>query len=640
MASHSRETRLHTVVETAVDGLILIDEQGKIRMFNPACERLFGYSAGEVLGQNVKLLLAQPLHEELRGNPDTRWTGKSKIIGIGQEVDGRRKDGTTFPLGLFIAEARPDEGAVFVGIIHDLTERRRAEQAMREMTSRLKLVVDAALDGIILIDVAGKVLMFNPACERLFGYGAGEVIGQNVKLVMPSPFHEGHDGFLENYRHTGERKIIGIGREVAGRRKDGTTFPLELSVGETHQEGQSAFVAIIHDVTERKRMETQLVQAQKMESVGQLSGGIAHDFNNLLTVIIGNADALSEKLRARPNLRLLCDAITNAGYRGAELTRRLLLFGRRKTLQPVSVDCNRLVEEMGNLLRRTLRQDIEIRTSCEPGLAPAFADPAQTESAILNLALNAQDAMPTGGTLTIATANSHFDERYRDDHPEVLPGDYILISVADEGKGMLPEVRERAFEPYFSTKEAGKGSGLGLSMVYGFVRQSGGQVTINSEPSLGTTVRLYLPVSTTEEKPAEPMQESKPEVAARFAAILVVEDDPFVRAYAVALLETLGYRVLVATDGRDALVKLGEDRTIDLLFSDVIMPGGISGWELAERAQKLRPGLRVLLTSGYSPETLVPRTPLSSHFTILNKPYRKSDLALRLKEVWESDASG
>jgi PAS domain S-box-containing protein len=635
LADQTDETRLlRAVVNTAVDGVILIDAGGIVRMFNPACERLFGYLATEVVGENVKMLMPIPFHTEHdRYLENYARTGVRKIIGIGRQVEGRRKDGSTFPMDLSVGEAKEGGDAVFVGVIHDLTERVRSQRAIGELVSRLRAVVDTAVDGVILIDANGSVLMFNPACERLFGYEAAEVIGQNVKLLMPPPFHDHHDTFLANYNRTGERKIIGIGREVVGRRKDGSTFPMDLSVGEAKQERASIFVGIIHDLTERKRTEEQLVQAQKMETVGQLSGGIAHDFNNLLTVIIGNAEALGESLKARPDLKQLCDGILTAGDRGAELTQRLLAFSRRQTLQPVVFNCNRLIEEMKQLLKRALRENIDTRTSLDPEILFAFADPAQLESAILNLALNAQDAMPTGGSLMIATANASLDQLYLDAHPEVKAGPYIMISITDTGTGMPPEVRERAFEPFFTTKDVGKGSGLGLSMVYGFAKQSNGHVAIYTELGLGTTVRIYLP--------ARSVPESERAVAAVAASddappgsetVMLVEDDPFVRGYAVACLEHLGYRVVVATDGREAVTLLTKGATPDVLFTDVVMPGGLSGWELADRARAMQPGLRVLLTSGYPMETMA-RGHHDLESALLRKPYRKAELARRLRAL-------
>jgi PAS domain S-box-containing protein len=621
-------------METAADGIILIDAGGTVLMFNLACERLFKYTADEVIGQNVKMLMPGPYrdeHDHYLGN--FQRTGERKIIGIGREVFGQRKDGTTFPMDLSVGEARQDDGSIFVGIIHDLTERERVERALRESTARLGAVVEAAIDGVILIDSRGRILMFNPACERLFQYRADEVIHENVGLLMPSSYRVEHDGYIRNFLDIGERKS-GVGREVLGQRKDGSTFPMDLSAAEAKQDGEAIFVGIIHDLTERKRTEEQLVQAQKMETVGQLSGGIAHDFNNLLTVIVGNAEFLSEKLKSRQDLKQLADDIGRAGDRGAELTQRLLAFGRRQVLRPVEIECNDLLDSMHKLLRRTMREDIEIKTDFDPDLPMAFADPAQLESAVLNLALNAQDAMPSGGRLTISTANASLDDHYKSLHPEVLPGEYVLVSITDDGEGMPKEVIEKVFEPFFTTKEVGKGSGLGLSMVYGFVKQSNGHVSIYSEPGLGTTIRIYLPRAGT--KSVRPLAQSHADnesLPSGTETVLIVEDDPFVRSYAVMRLESLGYSVVSAVDGDDALQKLRAGIHADILFTDIVMPGGINGWELADLARQLRPGLPVLLTSGYALETLAKHGRLRAGAIVLAKPYRKADLARRLREV-------
>jgi PAS domain S-box-containing protein len=626
---------LRAVVETAVDGVILIDARGSILMFNSSCEKLFQYQASEVIGQNVKMLMPGPYREEHDGYIENfHRTGERKIIGIGREVFGRRKDGTTFPMDLSVGEAKQDEGSIFVGIIHDLTERERVERALRESNARLKAVVDTAVDGVILIDARGRILKFNPACEKLFQYRADEARNQNVKMLMPSSYRVEHDGYIRNFLETGERKIIGIGREVLGQRKDGSTFPMDLSVGEATQEGESIFVGIIHDLTERKRTEELLVQAQKMEMVGQLSGGIAHDFNNLLTVIVGNAEFLSEQLKARHDLKQLADDIGRAGDRGSELTQRLLAFGRRQILRPVEIDCNHLLDSMHKLLSRTLRQDIEIKADFDPEVSFAFADAAQLESAVLNLAVNAQDAMLAGGRLTISTANASLDDNYQTLHPEIMSGEYVLIAVTDDGEGMPKEVIERVFEPFYTTKEVGKGSGLGLSMVYGFVKQSNGHVTIYSEPGLGTTVRLYLPQITTKfPRSQQQLQIESVPFPTGSETVLVVEDDPFVRSYAISRVQSLGYSVIAAVDGNDALQKLRTDISVDILFTDIVMPGGVNGWELADLARQLRPGLPVLLTSGYALETLVKHGRLRAGAVVLTKPYRKADLALRLREV-------
>lgn len=631
-------TSLHAVLDTVVDGVILIDASGLVLMFNPACEKLFQYRADEVIGRNVKMLMPASYRDEHDGYiANFHRTGERKIIGSGREVVGQRRDGSTFPMDLSVGEARQQGGSIFVGVIRDLTERERAERALRESAARLKAIVDTAVDGIILIDAKSNIRMFNPACERLFGYRAEEVLGHNVKVLMPSPYRDEHDGYLLNFHRTGERKIIGIGREVVGRRKDGTTFPMDLSVGEAREAGDSSYVGIIHDATERKRTGEQLIQAQKMEIVGQLSGGIAHDFNNLLTVIVGNAEFLSDQLKARHDLQVLADDIGRAGGRGAELTQRLLAFSRRQMLTPVEIDCNGLLDTLHKLLARTLRENIRIETKFDPELRFAFADAAQLESAILNLALNAQDAMPAGGRLTISTTNVSLDGSYHTLHPEVRPGEYVMVVVTDNGEGMPKDVLARVFEPFFTTKETGKGSGLGLSMVYGFVKQSNGHVALYSEPGLGTTIRIYLPTApeSAQRAPTKPWIYDEILPLGR-ETVLVVEDDPFVRSYAVMCLKSLGYEVIAAADGTHALQKLAEHDGVDILFTDIVMPGGINGWELAERAQALRPDLLVLLTSGYALDTLAKDGWLRNGSVILNKPYRKNELARRLREVVSS----
>ncbi|MGE0718857.1 MAG: PAS domain S-box protein [Alphaproteobacteria bacterium] len=631
------EFRLRAVVDTAVDGVILIDTGGAVLMFNPACERLFGYRAEEVIGRNVRMLMPEPYRSEHDGYIAAyRRTREPRIIGIGREVTGLRRDGTTFPMELSVGEAQ-GERPFFVGIVRDLTERKRVEGELRGAVARLSAVLDTAVDGMILIDGLGVVQMFNPACEKLFGYRAEEVVGRNVKMLMPEPYRDEHDRYIASYHATGERKIIGIGREVVGRRKDGSTFPMELSVGEVRQAGISSFVGVIHDLSGRRETEAKLAQAQKMETVGQLSGGIAHDFNNLLTVVIGNAETLSERLKARPDLKELCDAILAAGERSAELTRRLLAFSRRQVLQPVVIDANRMIGDMRTLLRRMLREDVALEIAGGERLDGVVADPAQLESALLNLALNAQDAMPEGGRLIIGSANAALDEEYCRGFPDVRPGRYVMISVTDDGTGMQPEVAARAFEPFFTTKEVGKGSGLGLSMVYGFVKQSNGHVTIYSEVGLGTTVRLYLPAAEGSVGAATLAPSPPPPTSRPGETVMVVEDDAFVRAYAVSCLASLGYAVLTAVDGSEALAALAAGAAPDVLFTDVVMPGGVNGWDLAEQARAARPGLRVLLTSGYALETLAVRGRMPAGTVILNKPYRRAELGRRLREMLDAD---
>jgi CheY-like chemotaxis protein len=338
-------------------------------------------------------------------------------------------------------------------------------------------------------------------------------------------------------------------------------------------------------------------------------------------------------LKSRPDMQKIADAVVQAGERGAELTQRLLAFSRRQTLQPLELDCNRLVVGMENMLQRMLGETISVRAVIETDLWAAYADAGQLENAILNLAINARDAMKGGGSLTLTTSNMPLDERYRALHPEVNPGLYVMVAVTDDGAGMTPDVLAHVFEPFFTTKEVGKGSGLGLSMVYGFVKQSNGHVAIYSEPGLGTTVRIYLPAAATAADHAASLGDHDHPTTPTRETVLVAEDDPFVRSYAVTCLGTLGYAVVETADAREALQKLGDGTHIDLLFTDVVMPGGMNGWELADRARQMRPGLKILLTSGYAMEALADRGRLPEGALILNKPYRKAELAQRLREA-------
>jgi PAS domain S-box-containing protein len=515
-----------------------------------------------------------------------------------------------------------------------LQQFRQAQQALRESMARLTAVVETAVDGFILIDSRGRILLFNPACERLFGYRADEVFNENVKMLMPQTYSLHHDNYIKNFLQTAERKIIGIGREVAGLRKDGSTFPMELSVGEAKQDGESIFVGIIHDLTGRKETEEQLRQAQKMEMVGQLSGGIAHDFNNLLTVIVGNAEHLGEQLKSRQDLRQLADDICQAGERGAELTQRLLAFSRRQLLQPLAIDCHGLLNSLYKLLRRALRENIEISIALNSEATLAFADRAQLESAVLNLALNAQDAMPTGGKLTLSSGVASLDDHCQGLHPGIEAGEYAMVAVTDNGQGMAPEVVARAFEPFYTTKEVGKGSGLGLSMVYGFTKQSKGHASIHSEVGLGTTVRIYLPQAATGVRRSQDQDRAEETtIPSGHETILIAEDDPFVRTSVIQRVENLGYTVVAAVNGNDALLKLRANPNISVLFTDIVMPGGMSGWELADLARQIRPGLPVIFSSGYALEALVEQGRAPAQSIVLTKPYRQAELAKRLSEA-------
>jgi PAS domain S-box-containing protein len=505
--------------------------------------------------------------------------------------------------------------------------------------AKLRGILESAVTAIITIGDRGLIEDVNPSTERLFGYDASELIGQNVKMLMPEPYRGEHDGYISSYVGTGVKKIIGIGREVSGRRKDGTTFPLHLSVSEFEADGRRYFTGMIHDISDRmhveealRESERRLGQSQKMEAVGQLTGGIAHDFNNLLLVITGNLELLEPRLNDEESRVLLKEAQDAAGL-GSKLTDQLLTFARRRHMDAQVIQLNDLVVSITDMLRRTLGEHITLSTSLARDVWVTRADPGQFQSAIVNMAVNARDAMPQGGKLVVETRNIEFDVHHADYQSELQPGHYVQLSISDTGVGMEPEIRDRVFEPFFTTKEIGRGTGLGLAMVYGFVKQSGGHVTIYSEPGFGTTINLYLPRS---DAPAAETTALKgaavPGVQVR-ETVLVVEDDSRVRQLTIKRLKLIGYQVLEASDGPAALEILKRGDAIDLVFTDLIMPGGLSGREVAIRARELRPGVKVLLTSGYAEELVHGDDLQREQLKVLRKPYQQSDLVSALREV-------
>jgi PAS domain S-box-containing protein len=507
--------------------------------------------------------------------------------------------------------------------------------------SKLEAILSSAVAAIVTIDASGRIQTINPATERLFGYEAEELLGQNVRILMPSPYREEHDAYLANYINTGTKKIIGIGREVKGQRKDGSIFPVDLAVSEFVADGQRYFAGIISDLSERKRFEEafleserKLAMAQRLDAIGQLTGGIAHDFNNLLTVITGNLELLEARLDDA-SLQDLVNEAQEAADLGAQLTDRLLTFARRRHLEAEILHLNEVVLKTTSLLRRTLGEQITLSTILEPDLWPTKSDPGQVESAIVNLALNARDAMPKGGKLIIETGNVTIDDTlgFHHRHPELRPGDYVQISVSDTGTGMKPKIQQRAFEPFFTTKSRGHGTGLGLSMIHGFARQSGGDVTIYSEEGHGTTVRLYLPRLEGSAPIAEPKAVHEG-VSSRGERILVVEDDERVRSLTVKRLTELGYQVVQAADGVTAIAMLEEGLRVDLVFTDVIMPNGVSGFDVVRRAIELDSQTRALMTSGYTEHAAMNQASFGGPvIRILRKPYRQAELTKTIREI-------
>ena len=511
-----------------------------------------------------------------------------------------------------------------------------AEANAKRRARDMEALFQASPYAIIALDRETNVMWWNPAAERIFGFSAAETIGRPHPVVPELEF--GH--FRSHFERTlaGERL-----RNIRGARqaKDGRRVEVEFSSAPLTDHGGNAIgvVYVVNDVTERIQLERQFLQAQKMEAVGQLTGGIAHDFNNLLGVLIGNLDLARERLGGNPEALELVDAALDAGLRGAELNKRLLAFARRQTLSPEIVDVNATLAAMTELLKRSLGERVEIHLECAAGVWPVRVDPSQMETAIVNLAVNARDAMPNGGVLTLETRNVAFDANYAARHEETKPGDYVMLAVSDTGDGMTPEVLRRVFDPFFTTKPVGKGTGLGLSMVYGFLKQSGGHVNVYSEPGKGTTVRLYLPRAPAEEAQRKAPAASEIGRQAKNELLLVVEDNPDMRRVAVRQIKELGYRVVEAENADRARVLLDQGLRPDLMFVDVVMPGATDGIAFAEEVADRLPGVRILLTSGFTERATVEARKREGRplpFALLGKPYRKADLARAIRAALDN----
>jgi len=497
----------------------------------------------------------------------------------------------------------------------------------------LSAIFDAAVDAIIVSDKTGMITQANTAAVGLFGYDLAELTTLNVRALMPGPMADQHDGFIASHIETGEKKIIDIGREVEGLHRDGTVFPLHLSVGRAVVDGELLFFAILHDLSYRKTTEEALARSQRLDAIGQMTGGIAHDFNNLLTVVIGNLELLEMRLGDTSDAALLTDAL-EAAELGADLTSQLMVFARKSILKPEPLNLNDLCQKSLAILRRTLGATYDIQTRFSQNLAMVEVDPTQLQSAIVNMAINAKDAMPEGGKLVFETAMMEIDDRYVAQETDVEPGTYVRLSISDTGEGMTPEAQQRAFEPFFTTKAIGKGTGLGLSMIYGFVRQSGGHITIYSELGQGTTFSLYFPAHGSDPAAGVRSDLAKPDLPRGDGQlVLVVEDNARVRRLSVERMHALGYRTIEAETGDAALSILETTPGIALVFTDLVMPGSLTGLDLALLVRSRWPATKVLLTSGYAEEIAQPEARKASQFELLRKPYRQFDLAQMLHRI-------
>jgi PAS domain S-box-containing protein len=592
---------------------------GIVTGWNTGAERAKGYSASEIIGRHFSLFFTP--EDQAAGKP-ARALGTARATGRYDDEGWRvRKDGTRFWASAVIDPMQDENGQLvgFAKITRGLTERRPAQETLGQSEQHFRLLVDSVVDyAILTLDPEGHVTTWNSGAERAKGYTGDEILGQHFSRFFT----------LEDQAAGKPAQVLAAARgdgrfeEEGWRvRKDGTRFWADVVIEAMWNEDNRfiGFAKVTRDITDRLALEKareRLYQAQKIEMVGQFSGGVAHDFNNLLAVVMGSVELIS-KLNDDERVQRLLQTAHRAAERGARLTYQLLAYSQRQILQPQVLNINDLIKDFEALLMHACGESIYLRLNLSPYLWLCDIDQVQFQSALLSLAVNARDAMPKGGTLTIETLNIFIAPTIAAELTEIAPGPYIEITIEDTGGGMTPEVRARAVEPFYSTKNIGRGSGLGLSQVYGFVRQSNGQMKIRSEPEHGTLVSIYLPKSTMVK--ADDIEIAPHASESRRRIVLVVDDDPDILDMATESVRDLGYEALAAPDAAAALKILQRDQSVDLLFTDIVMPPGMNGVELAHDACRLRPALRVLLASGYPREAL--RDSLTEGMAFIAKPY-------------------
>lgn len=661
LATSSSNERLGRIVEDAASETYVFDARTlRFILVNRGARDNLGYSMeelAELTPVDIKPTISDGQFAEILS---PLLSGEKTVQNF--ETVHRRKDGTSYNVSVKLQLLEDDARAVFFAAIEDITERDAANRALKQVSQRLDTILTNTTMAVFLMDDRQQCIYMNSGAERLTGYRFEETQGRPLHDVIhhtypdgrPFPLHECaiDRAFPDENQVQGEDMFI---------HKDGSFYPVAFTASPIRDETGCPIGTVIEarDITadllarqamenfnatlqkrveeaiaERELVEAQLRQSQKMEAIGKLTGGIAHDFNNLLQVISGNLQLLtrdvSGNIRAEQRIQ---NAVAGVA-RGARLAAQLLAFGRKQPLDPKSVDMGRLLSEMDDLLRRALGEGVQIETSAPAGLWNTLVDDTQLENAILNLAINARDAMDGRGKLTIEAKNADLDEAYARKHSEVVPGSYVMIAVTDTGSGIPREILDRIFEPFFTTKPQGKGTGLGLSMVYGLVKQSNGHINVYSEVGEGTTVRIYLPRTRLEEAP-KPAIEMGP-VSGGTETVLVVEDDDDVRATVVELLSELGYRVLRARDASSGLAIVESGVPVDLLFTDVVMPGPLQSRDMAARAKALFPGLAVLFTSGYTENSIVHDGRLDETVALLSKPYTREELARRVRSLLDA----
>lgn len=631
-----------SIVEAIPDAVAAVNQKGIIVQVNSQTETLFGYTRDELIGQSVEMLVPERQRvQHHQHREDYHSHPKVRRMGSGLDLNGRRRDGSEFPVEISLSPVSTGNGAIVLSVIRDITDRKRIEEELRraneeldrrktrelrDSQNRLALIADSSQDAIIGKNLDGIVTQWNKGAEAIYGYTALEMIGQNISVLCPPDRPDEIPGILEKIRH-GERVEYFESVRVT---KDGRRLNMSISVSPIHDtDGRIVGASAIgRNITGQKKIEDQLRQSQKMEAVGRLAGGIAHDFNNLLGIVT----ACTELLRGRVDGDSLeyVDNIREAAKRGASLTRQLLAFSRRQPVQAQILDLNERLKEVSKLLKPLMGDDVEIILSSRSASAIVETDPGQLDQIVLNLAVNARDAMPHGGKLIIETEVVDLDALFAREH-SMSPGSYVMLAVSDNGMGMDEVTKSRIFEPFFTTKESNKGSGLGLATVYGIVMQSQGHIWVYSEPGHGTTFKIYLPSA--EHKVGlgtEARAESLP-VRRDGLTIVLAEDDPLMRKLTRKMLEEHGYKVLEAINGDAALEVIAANTRIDLILTDVVMKG-MNGPELVLRLMDSHPQMKVVYMSGYTGE-LAAYQGLQSGIRLLEKPFTRSALLKIIDET-------
>ena len=631
-------SRFELLVQSVTDyAIFMLDAKGLVTSWNAGARRFKGYEPEEIIGEHFSRFYT----------PEEREQEIPRIALETAEREGRfetegwrvRKDGSRFWANVVIDPIRDPSGRLvgFAKVTRDLTDRRAAEEELRASEERFRLLVQSVTDyAIYMLDPEGKVSSWNAGAERFKGYSSDEIMGEHFSRFYTDEDKEAGIPRIALETARNEGRFEAEGWRV---RKDGSRFWATVIIDPIRNEAGEliGFTKVTRDLTEKRAIEEQLRQSQKMEAVGQLTGGLAHDFNNLLTGISGSLEMMQIRFaqgRTAEFDRYLM-AAQGAVKRAAALTHRLLAFSRRQTLDPKPTNVNRLLSGLDELVRRTVGPGIEVEVVGASGLWPTLVDPNQLENAVLNLCVNARDAMPDGGRLTIEAANKWLDDRAARKH-DLPVGQYVSVCVTDTGTGMTPDVIAKAFDPFFTTKPIGEGTGLGLSMVYGFARQSGGQVRIYSELGQGTTMCLYLPRHTEEDTADEEVElPTNTDGVGGGEVVLVIDDDPTIRMLVGEVLAESGYAVIEAPDGSAGLKVLDSNARIDLLITDVGLPGGMNGRQVADAARVSRPSLKVLFITGYAENAVIGQSRLENGMFVMTKPFQMDMLAHRIREIIE-----